>query len=94
MVYFIVDLEIMVLLSPVMVEFRSSYSTVVAWGSVSCNSSATLTSTGNHRDENGDEEEYEQGKEYVWQGSTEKAPSLACYSFLRGRREVRARLYG
>jgi hypothetical protein len=41
MVYFIVDFEIMVLLSPVMVEFRSSYSTVVAWGHVLCNSSAT-----------------------------------------------------
>jgi hypothetical protein len=41
MVYFIVDLEIMVLLSLVMVEFRSSYSTVVAWGLVSCNSSTT-----------------------------------------------------
>jgi len=40
-VYFIVDLEIMVLLSLVMVEFRSSYSTVVAWGPVSCNSFAT-----------------------------------------------------
>jgi hypothetical protein len=41
MVYFIVDLEIMVLLSLVMVEFRSSYSVVVVWGLVSCNSLAT-----------------------------------------------------
>jgi hypothetical protein len=42
-VYFIVDLEIMVLQSLVMVEFRSSYSAVVAWGLVSCNSSATTS---------------------------------------------------
>jgi len=41
MVYFIVDFEIMVLPSPVMVEFRGSYSAVVAWGHGLCNSSAT-----------------------------------------------------
>jgi hypothetical protein len=59
MVYFIVDPEIMVLLSLVMVEFRSSYSTVDAWGPFHVIIPQRLTSTGNHCDENCDEEKHE-----------------------------------
>jgi hypothetical protein len=93
MVYFIVDLEIMVLLSLVMVEFFK----FIQHGSCAgffLHSPQRPTTTGNYRDKNCDEEEHEQGKEYVREGSPAEAPSLARYGFLRRWGKVWASLYG